>query len=587
MRTSTLVPARVTVATARTGRDRAARLLLSCSTSAAITLPEDIAGTSGVVLEDVVTQATNALTSLSALDNPSGDDVEEGKRLVSVITAGRKELDARRNAAGQRKGAIGDLLAGVTPEQPAEGLEEGVEAAATTATAAAAPAPTPVAETIVAAATPVIPSPRAGDVAAAGGGVEAPEVTRKRISLVAAPDSPSVAQGHVYGDFLAAAEGVLARTSSYPTGAVPGGSRIQNGALRLQREFAPGLVASAFDADEAIEYAVSLDRVGGADALLANSGFVAAGGWASPSETLYDLVELEATDGMFDLPEVQIVRGGVRYTRGPEFSTFRGKGFKQSETQAIAGQAKSFYRIPVADFVEERAGVTGLGVTAGILQSKAYPELTARVLRGLLVAHAHEVNADTLTAVAAGSTAVTVSGGAGAFVRLLSAIELQAIDTRLKHSMDENEVLEVALPTYALGILRQDLAYQNGWNARRIPDSAIIEHFTDRRVRVQWVKDWQDSTLGQATPATAWPATVKFLIYPAGTWVRGLGEVISVDTLYDAAGLGNNDYTALFTEEAFLVTKRGHESRVVTVPVVADGSTTAVNRTDAIETANP
>lgn len=266
----------------------------------------------------------------------------------------------------------------------------------------------------------------------------------------------------------------------------------------------------------------------------------------------------------------------MRYTRGPEFSALRGKGFKQTETQAIAGQAKTFYKIPAPDFVEERAGVTGLGVTIPILQNRAYPESVARVLRGLLIAHTHEVNKDTIDEIVADSTAVTAPAGAGAFNQLLSALELQAVDIRYKHSMDDNSVLESVLPQWAIPLLRKDLAARNEWNLERIPDSAVTEHFADRKVRVQFVKDWQDSALGQSAAATAYPATIKALIYPAGTWVRGLGDVINVETVYDSAGLAQNEYTGLFTEESFLVTRFGHDSRVLTVPVSADGSSPAI-----------
>jgi hypothetical protein len=51
--------------------------------------------------------------------------------------------------------------------------------------------------------------------------------------------------------------------------------------------------------------------------------------------------------------------------------------------------------------------------------------------------------------------------------------------------------------------------------------------------------------------------------------------VINLDTIYDSAGLVQNQFTALFTEEALLVAKLGHESRQYTVPVCADGTTAA------------
>jgi hypothetical protein len=54
-----------------------------------------------------------------------------------------------------------------------------------------------------------------------------------------------------------------------------------------------------------------------------------------------------------------------------------------------------------------------------------------------------------------------------------------------------------------------------------------------------------------------------------------MGDVISLDSVYDSAGLAVNDFIGLFTEESLLVAKLGHESRQYTVPVCADGTTAA------------
>jgi len=79
---------------------------------------------------------------------------------------------------------------------------------------------------------------------------------------------------------------------------------------------------------------------------------------------------------------------------------------------------------------------------------------------------------------------------------------------------------------------------------------------------------------------------VKVLLYSAGTWVRGSSDIITLDTIYDSVGLGQNNYTALFTEEGWFVAKRGQDSRQVSIPmslpgVVAAAKEIAWNRTSA------
>ncbi len=52
-------------------------------------------------------------------------------------------------------------------------------------------------------------------------------------------------------------------------------------------------------------------------------------------------------------------------------------------------------------------------------------------------------------------------------------------------------------------------------------------------------------------------------------------QIITLDTVYDSTLLGSNDFTALFSEEGWLVAKRGHDSRKVSVPICPDGATHA------------
>ena len=102
----------------------------------------------------------------------------------------------------------------------------------------------------------------------------------------------------------------------------------------------------------------------------------------------------------------------------------------------------------------------------------------------------------------------------------------------------------------------------------------------------QFVYDWQALT-GVASDFKAWGASLKFLLYSAGTFVKGGQDVITLDTVYDSTLLGQNDYTALFTEEGYLVAKRGHDARVVTVPINPNGGTGTGIKLLANGTADP
>lgn len=465
-------------------------------------------------------------------------------------------------------------------EEPATASEEPAEPASTdpapstTAEATPAAAPEPEAEPVAASATPSRPS--ASDIVANGNGepVEAtlePAPTRTPATIVAAANLP----GHNTGETLDM-DGVVRafhdRVRGFPKGRAPG--FVRSGVARIHKPFADDQVVP--EGQDAGPY---MDRATD-ESQLPNGSLVAAGGWCAPSETIYDLCTLETTDGLISLPSVGVSRGGVRHTLGPDFrAIYDSTGFTFTEADDIAGDYdgaggdKPCAVVPCPDFSEDRLEVAGLCITAGILQDTAYPELTRRFVEGSLVGHAHRLNDLKISKIVAGSTAVTPTAftNAGPTMNLLSAIELVGTDMRYRNRMANAQALEVILPFWARGVVRADLSNRLGVDMLAVTDSMMSNWFAIRNVSVQYVYDWQDdladgaSGFGFVNPIQAWPTTLDFLIYPSGTWVAGEEDVITLDAIYDSVNLPKNNYTALFTEEGFLIMQRCHDSRVVTV----------------------
>lgn len=521
-------------------------------------------------LADLEARALGAFQEISAKEFPSDDDVAEAERLAGLVTDVRTEQDGRAAANAERRSKLGNLAADIAPEvtDGGDGDEDGDDAGDVEVPDDASSITDAEPAAVTAGAGGARSRARAADLAGRSP-KPAPPANRPPVALIAAAEAPERQPGSAYADLLDVADAVGRRAGEYPSTPFPGEQRVRmrHGVAMLRKEYEPGLVAASVTDSHVLDYAVDQHRLPG-------GSLIAAGGWCAPSETLYDLAELEAADGLVDLPEINVARGGIRFTPGPDFrSIFDGTGFSQTEAQAIAGQTKPCYRVDCPPFTEERAGVEGLCITAGILQNKAYPELTARVIRGALAAHAHRISAKTIARMVALSTAVPtlVNPGGGVGAPVLNAIELAVEDTRYRHRMARGTVLEAVFPAWLLAAVRADLAWQGGMDALSVTDEQIRRWFTDRKVRAQWVYDWQDSGLGQSAAAARWPASVSFLVYPAGTFVRGMGDVISLDTVYDSAGLVENEFTGLFTEESLLVAKLGHESRVYTVPIAANG----------------
>lgn len=343
---------------------------------------------------------------------------------------------------------------------------------------------------------------------------------------------------------------------------------------------------------EVIAYAGNEKRLPGGSLIKAQS-LTASGGWCAPSETIYDLCELESRDGLLSLPEITITRGGLQYTQGPDFSTiFNNSGFCYTEAEDIAGDydgegggAKPCYRAECPGFLDDRLGLCGVCVESGLLQSRGFPELLARSIRGAMIAHDHRISARLINEMINGSpnpnghdgsTAVTMPATqVGATAPILSAIELQVEHMRYLNRMSRTATIEAIFPYWVRGAIRADLSRRLGVDLLSVSNEQIAAWFAQRGVAPQYVYDWQDIATTAASGFTSYPTTVDFLLFPAGTWLRGSSDIITLDNIYDSVNLGTNDFIALFTEEGLMTIKMCHDSRVVTVGICPDGATSA------------
>ena len=138
--------------------------------------------------------------------------------------------------------------------------------------------------------------------------------------------------------------------------------------------------------------------------------------------------------------------------------------------------------------------------------------------------------------------------------------------------MDPVDTIEIVLPVLGHpGPIRAALARRRGVSEWNVIDAEILAAFTTRHAGPAFVYDWQDAYSAAParpgkfpSPITAFPTTVSFLAYPAGTWVKAERAVINLDTVYDNAMLTNNQFTALFTEDGFAVMKMCVDSRLYT-----------------------
>ncbi|MFH8805232.1 major capsid protein [Streptomyces sp. NPDC017936] len=421
------------------------------------------------------------------------------------------------------------------------------------------------------------------------------------MAVTASVDIPGVAAGQTMPTLEALGEAFRAKAKAIPTTQYGdrGAPRHLVASVRNQFDHTVDDRTSASTIEELWH---SMTQEGGkAEALLAG------GGWCAPSETSYDFFNIADTPvGLVDLPTVGISRGGIRFPVSPSIgdvfftnagsnpaSGFGGFGVTFSNasdpwlwTEAddiatVTGSVnKPTLRVPCPTFSEERLEAYGISLTAGNLTDDAYPEATQNFIRLLRAAYAHVINARIISLMVARSTsAITLGGNVPATQTILNAVELAAIDYRAKYAMREDAVLEVVLPRWALAVIRADLAWRTNVERESVSDAQITAWFTDRSVRPQFVSDWQVRGTGQfgrtSANMTAWPTSVDMMMYAAGTFLHGNGLQLDLGVIRDSVLNAENDFTALWAEEAHLVAKVGHESRLYRVSYQVNGAGSA------------
>ena len=589
-------------------------------------IPENLSDLADADLAEMRSKAVDAFQTLYAGGEFSDEDLATLGTLTDGIEVLSAEISSREQAASERAAKAAELAAKIGADKPAPAEDE--EKPADEAPAEDAPAEdeaekkakAAAAETVeVEAPTKPAASPEAVTAAApASRGpiklsgirrhVSAPapaiseetpveDTSRARLTVADVPGFAADSDAS-FEDLAVALDRRLQgfNSGAYGAAARAGRAMSERHSLAVVRKSFDerATVGSPESADAAMAFAVNEKNLPG-------GSLVAAGGWCAPSETVYDLLEDESRDGLISLPEINVTRGGIKFTKGPKFADlYAAPSFNFTEEDAKAGKylpdtagsgnkvgAKPVYQVPCTDFEEVRLSAAGMHIQAGLLQQRGYPELVARTIRGALVAHEHKMSERVIAAMEAQSTAVSLdTGQIGALAPVLTAIELQVEHYRYAQRLSRSTTLEAVFPYWVRGAIRTDLSRREGVDLIDVPDSRIDAWFRSRGVNPQFVYDWQALT-GEAGTFKVWGGSVKFLLYSAGTFVKGGQDVITLDTVYDSVLLGQNDYTALFTEEGYLVAKRGHDARVVTVPLNPNGGTGTGIKLLANGTADP
>lgn len=526
-------------------------------------LPEDITALTDEELDNLLDGAVRAFDAKAGSSTVTADDLAKLRELATAVNGIRAEKAERIQAAEQAAAEIEQLAAAIRgddseeptasadPEQPVE--------------------PEPAAE----------PEPAKGPVTASAvvtqraldlSRVRAhqprvlPADPNPRPEITASVDVPGYHPGQAL-DMAGVTEGIIRRANALKTA---GGGVGLTASYRLP--FPEQLIvndsSSGTEGTRAVVLAGDQSRLNGGD-------LVASGGWCAPSETVYELTGMSCPEMLWDLPEIQLARGGLRYFPMPSLDV-AAMTFVHTEADDISGAVKPCFRIPCPDPVEVRCEAIGACLESGILTQRHFPELVAYYQSLAMVAHEIRIRQELFTQAVAASTAVTIAATFGAFSAMFAAVALQAADMTEKLSLCANINIEVVFPWWARNLFLADIARQNGVPISDISTRDVINAFAELGISIQWARGLNPAVpteIGGPTPAVDWPSSIPFLIYPAGTFEAGRGGEISLGVIHDSTKFSVNDYTALFTEECSALITRNQEARVVTVPVCPDGRT--------------
>ena len=525
------------------------------------------------------------IAEMTALNTAIDGGVARVGEMDAAVQAQADELQALRDARDARQAAAeaAEAETEVEPQQPETDVV--VE-------------PEPVAEVVETAPVVEVAAPEAQAIAASSARANlagrrpapSPERTQKEpvVSrtpvLVASADNGLVAAGapvtmktfqEIAREKLQSARGAQARVTS------------KVGTFRIQADsdITVHEKSTADQMNDAIERAVSMDRVREKQpALTASAGSDAealtAAGWCAPSETVYDLCEGGSREGLFELPEIQIDRGGINFTQGLDFSPLYSDatfGWDITEAEMDAGTFdKPCVSVPCPTFEEERLDAIGFCVTSDLLPKAAYPELEQAFIAEALIAFDHKKSRKRFAAAIATAGAAIAAGTLGSVAAsTLAAVELVVEGERRKYRWPSTAVMEAVVPHWLRLAFRADLSNRTGVSEFELSDADIARWFSIRGIRIQYIYDYTGYLL--APGVATMPTTAQVFVFKAGTYVEGAAPVISLSTVYDSVLLAENKNMALFFEQGVLLLKRCYGGRLINIPVCAAGRSGIAN----------
>jgi hypothetical protein len=319
------------------------------------------------------------------------------------------------------------------------------------------------------------------------------------------------------------------------------------------------------------------------DSIIGEEALVASGGLCAPVTPYYELQNIAVTDRPVRdaLAAFQAVRGGLRFAAPPtigDITTGVGKITAAQDAAGGSSGTKTCQTVICPSFSEVDVAAIYHCLSAGNLGARAYPEQLAQFTDLLMAAHARAAETALLDGISAGSTQVTAAQVAGATASLFPAMINAAAQIRSHFRMGSDATLRVLIPAWAKDLLKADVVRQP-FDKFQISDAEMVAIIRSFNLEPSFYLDGETGggqvlNTQSAGALNGWPTTVKWFIFPEGTWLYLDGGTLELGLVRDSTLNATNTFQ-MFGETWENVAKVGAVSYEVTSTVQDTGALSA------------
>lgn len=287
-------------------------------------------------------------------------------------------------------------------------------------------------------------------------------------------------------------------------------------------------------------------------------------------------------------PSFKADRGGIRFVTPPKLSDLAGSARRTTAAEDAAGYTT---QVPAGTTAPKPCLHVTCGkentcivqaatscLTFGNFGARTYPEQVEAWLKLARVEFARYQEQELLTALHAGSTAVTAVQTYGATFSILEQLGFIIDGFKNRYRICGGVKLRLVLPFWVKSILANDIAAQapgDGLGRYTISDAQVNSWLENRGYSVVWTQDTLSTDPFPVFPSAgvlgSYPTTFKAAIYPEGEWVYLENGVIDLGLVRDSQLNSVNDYQIWMEEFNGLCRVGGIESLSVEFDLCANG----------------